>query len=160
MGGFGLLQTLPWLPLLVLAALCSAVAIIDARTQRIPNVLNVAVVFLGIANAAIYQTPTLADGVMAGLVGFGLLWSVRAGYRRWRGFHGLGLGDVKFGGAIGPWVGLEGWPIMLLVAALAGLVWVGLSMAWGQRVTATSRLPFGPFMALGSLTSWVVVHCF
>jgi leader peptidase (prepilin peptidase)/N-methyltransferase len=46
-------------------------------------------------------------------------------------------------------------PIVLLGAALAGLAAALLLSLAGRRLGATSRLPFGPFLALAAWGAWV-----
>ncbi len=85
---------------------------------------------------------------MAALRGVGAL------YRWVRGRDGLGEGDAKLLAAIGAWVGLEGLPTVLLGAALTGLLWALWLRLRGAALTATTALPFGPFLALAG---WVVL---
>ena len=89
----------------------------------------------------------------AGL-GWWALWVVATVYRRVRGRDGLGEGDAKLLGAIGAWVGLAGMADVLLGAALAGLAWAGVLRLRGRTMSATTALPFGPFLALAG---WAVM---
>ena len=47
------------------------------------------------------------------------------------------------------WTGLEPMPVLILVASATALAAVGLAAGAGRRFGATTRLPFGPFLALG-----------
>ncbi|WP_342167178.1 A24 family peptidase [Methylobacterium sp. SD21] len=120
------------------------IAWIDWRRRIIPNGLNLALLAAGLGLAA-WQDPEfvwLRVGEVA--VAFGLFWGVRALHARLRGRIGLGLGDVKFLAAATAWTGLTGLPFVLLVASLSALLVVVLA-----RLDARTRLPFGPFLALG-----------
>ena len=76
-------------------------------------------------------------------------------YSRVRGRDGLGLGDAKLFAASGAWLGLEGLPAVLLVACGAAIVAL-LVMAWrSQALSATTRIPFGPFLAFGTWIVWL-----
>lgn len=124
---------------------------IDLRRRIIPNGLNLALLVAGLAVAGIRDPSpdvVLARGTEAALA-FALGWSLRALYARLRGRTGLGLGDVKFLGAATAWTGLEAVPILILIASVTALAAVGLAVLAGRRVGATTRLPFGPFLALG-----------
>ena len=80
--------------------------------------------------------------------------AIAFGYRRLRGRDGLGEGDPKLLAAIGAWVGVAGLASVLLGAALAGLAWALVLRGRGQVLTATTALPFGPFLALAC---WAVL---
>ena len=79
----------------------------------------------------------------------------RSVYRWLRGRDGMGGGDPKLFGAIGLWLGWRLLPIVLLGSALAGLATALLLSLVGRRLGATSRLPFGPFLALGAWGVWI-----
>ena len=135
----------PWLPL----PLTAAIAIVDARRQIIPDGLNAA---LAAGGAAIVLIEAQGEIVVrlggAALVYLGLV-ALCASYRRLRGRTGLGRGDVKFMAASCLWTGLGGLPVMVLAASLSALAYVGTLRAAGRPVTPTTRVPFGPFLALG-----------
>jgi len=57
-------------------------------------------------------------------------------------------------GALGAWVGVAGLADVLFGAALAGLGWAGLLRLRGRAMSATTALPFGPFLALAG---WAVL---
>jgi len=83
-------------------------------------------------------------------VGTALAWA----YRRFRGRTGLGGGDIKLLAAGAVWVGVLGMPWVLLIGSLSALaVAMGTQLA-GKPVTATTRLAFGPHLALGLLVVW------
>lgn len=130
-----------------LAALLLAVAVIDARRGLIPDAVNVAIALLGLAATAAFEREALVGRLLdAGLVVLAL-GVLRAAYSRFRGFSGLGLGDVKFIGAGTFWVGLSAISVVLLTACLAALAVLGLRHAAKGTVTATTRLRFGPYLA-------------
>lgn len=85
-----------------------------------------------------------AAGALAGAgVSFGLRWA----FRRWRGRDGLGLGDVKFLGMAGLFVGLRDLGAYLLLSGALGLV---LGLAW--RLAGRGPVfPFGPALCAALL---------
>jgi leader peptidase (prepilin peptidase) / N-methyltransferase len=151
----GTLQLLVFFTLLCL--LCGALALIDIRRGIIPNRLNLAIAALGLLKAII------AGGVMAGIEAGGegvaigaIFWLLRRFYFALRKTQGLGLGDVKFLAATGPWIGIAGLPALLLIATLAALAAAGGLQLAGRNITRQSSLPFGPFLALGLLLTVVL----
>src|SRR5262249_24915680 len=77
-----------------------------------------------------------------------LFFALWAGYRRLRGRDGIGLGDVKLAGVAGVWLDWTSLPIAVEIAALAALaVCLVRSVAFGRRISARPRPPFGLFLA-------------
>lgn len=120
----------------VIAAGCSLIAAAsDAFRSRIPNALTVPVWFGGMAWSA-YTGGMGGLGVAgAGSVilalPFLLLFSFGAG----------GAGDAKLMGAIGAWVGMENWLVVLMCVVLSGLVLaVGYAAVHGRIRTVASNV--------------------
>lgn len=129
-------------------------ALLDLRHFWLPDRLTAALALAALAVGLAGLPPVLPDRLIGGAAGFFLLEAVRLGYRRLRGREGMGGGDPKLFGAIGLWLGWRMLPIVLLGAALAGLAAALLLSLAGRRLGATSRLPFGPFLALAAWGAW------
>lgn len=130
-----------------------ALAWIDSDWMLLPDALTLPLLLAGLG-ATWWLEGDVADHAVAAGLGWAALWLVAAAYRRFRGRDGLGEGDAKLLGALGAWVGLAGLADVLLGAALAGLCWAGLLRLRGRAMTATTALPFGPFLALAG---WAVL---
>src|SRR5688572_4136334 len=80
-----------------LALLMLAIAVVDQRQFRIPNTLVAAATVLGLLHAAVVEPLAPVHASLAAALrgcGLGLLFlALRAGYERWRGREGMGLGD-------------------------------------------------------------------
>jgi leader peptidase (prepilin peptidase)/N-methyltransferase len=143
-----------------LACMMVGIAAVDARRFIIPDELSAAALALGLVNAAIGHPDAIGEavglaalrgGVMA-LAFFGL-W---AAYRRLRGRDGIGLGDVKLAGVAGAWLDWPSIPIAVEIAALAALaVCLARWLATGRTISATTRLPFGLFLAPAIWIAWL-----
>ncbi len=143
-----------------LACLMVAIAAVDARRFIIPDELSAAALALGLVNAAVGHPDAIGEaiafaalrgGVMA-LAFFGL-W---AAYRRLRGRDGIGLGDVKLAGVAGAWLDWQSIPMAVEIAALAALaVCLARWLATGRSISATTRLPFGLFLAPAIWIAWL-----
>lgn len=137
-GGVG--ATLGWL------------AAVDLRTHRVPNqvvlpALAVLTAVLGLWALAVGDAARLLGAVGGGA---GVALALLALALATRG--GLGLGDVKLGALVGVW---SGWldplgPAVVLVVAFAVGGAVALGALLAGRAGPATRVPFGPFLAIGA----------
>jgi len=65
----------------------------------------------------------------------------------------MGLGDVKFMGAIGVFLGWQAVIFSLVVSSFIGAM-VGLTLVLSGKRALSSRLPYGPYIALAA-TIWI-----
>ncbi|MEA1833479.1 A24 family peptidase [Methylobacterium durans] len=136
--------------LLVLLLLAATAAAVDIRAMIIPDAVNLMILVTGLSASLLLGTVEPASALAGALLGGGLLLGVRAAFRSRRGYHGLGLGDVKFVAAAGTWTGLEGLAPMLLAASLTALAYMGARRLLDPGFDTGRRIPFGPFLALGT----------
>jgi leader peptidase (prepilin peptidase)/N-methyltransferase len=126
-----------------------ALAVIDARTHRLPNRLMFPLYGFGaaglvLASAIGHEWSRLVVAAFSAALLFGFFWLL------WF-FGPVGYGDVKLVGMLGlflGWAGLnvagEGILLGMLAATLAA---VGLLLA--RRVNRKSRLAYGPYLIAG-----------
>lgn len=133
----------------ILATLLIAVAVIDARTRRIPDLLNLAILACGFA-AAWRLNLSITAALIGAVLGYALIFAANALFRKWRARDGIGMGDAKLLGALGAWVGWMGLPFVGLAASAAGLAYALL-----RGRSSTDTMPFGPFLAAGGFSVWV-----
>ncbi|HEY4416663.1 MAG TPA: prepilin peptidase [Verrucomicrobiae bacterium] len=65
----------------------------------------------------------------------------------------MGLGDVKFMGAIGAFLGMQGAFFSLMVSSIIGAI-VGIILILARKREWSSRMPYGPYIALAAAL-WV-----
>ena len=65
----------------------------------------------------------------------------------------MGLGDVKFMGAIGAFIGWQGAVFSLMVSSMIGAA-VGIILILMRRREWSSRMPYGPYIALAAVI-WI-----
>jgi leader peptidase (prepilin peptidase) / N-methyltransferase len=142
-----------------LACVMIAVAAVDARHFVIPDLLVLAGLVLGLVAAALDRSEAMTTAVAAAVLrGFllALIFFVfRAAYRSIRGRDGIGLGDVKLAAVAGVWLSAMGAAIAIDIAALSALVVVVVRMFCGERVGATTVIPFGLFFAPAIWIAWL-----
>jgi leader peptidase (prepilin peptidase)/N-methyltransferase len=148
--------------LAVFLSLLVALSFIDLDTQLLPDVLTkpgivigvLAGLWPGVAGAigddavALPMRTLLASGIGAA-TGFALTWSIRAlgawVFRR----EAMGFGDVKLMAMIGAFLGWQKALLTMLLGCVFGAVIGGLGTAFG----GASKIPFGPYLALGAVVA-------
>lgn len=153
---FGLSPELP--AYLYLAAVGTALALIDLDVKRLPDVLTlpsypVGAVLLGVAS--LHEPHLLLRAALGGLAMFGVYFALAFAYPA-----GMGFGDVKLSGVLGLYTAWLGWDVwgagLLLGFFLGGFFGIGLVLLKkGGRKTA---VPFGPFMLGGTLLAVLWGH--
>ncbi|MFF3443013.1 prepilin peptidase [Streptosporangium sp. NPDC002721] len=138
-----------------LAVVAVALSFVDAAVHRLPDRLTLAA-YLG--TAAPLAVPALADGRLGDLLGAGLGGLALAGFYLVLFLvnpAGMGLGDVKFAASLGTALGWLGWDT-LVAGAFLGLLaggFYGAALMVLRRAGRKSEIPFGPFMAVGTLAA-------
>lgn len=124
---------------------------------RIPLWINLPLVIAGVIVAWLTPDATFSMHVLGAVIGFGLVWALNLIWQRWRGQDGIGMGDAILLAAAGAWVGVFGLPFVTLVASGSALVFIfARSLLSGAAVSGGQRVPFGPFIALGLWTVWLI----
>ena len=139
---------------LVLFVQLMLIAIIDLRWQIIPNASNVILGLSGAVHA--YLNGSLLSAGVAAVVIFSLIAALSFLYTSLRKRQGLGFGDVKFLSAAATWVGLMGMPWVVLIGSISGLVYAVVLSLIGKPLAQTTRIAFGPHLALGLMLTWVL----
>jgi leader peptidase (prepilin peptidase)/N-methyltransferase len=146
----------PGLDLLAFLGLAIAgvtLAVVDARTLRLPDPVLLVTLFtgltlLGMESLALGDFTPYRRALFGGatLAGYHLCLAALS-----RG--SLGMGDVKLAGVVGLHLTWLGWGVLVtgtfLAFLLAGLSAGGLVLA--GRAGRGTRLPFGPWLLLGAL---------
>lgn len=128
----------------------------DLAVMRLPDPIMVVAypafaALLAIAATALHDWERLGRALLAGmaLLAFYLVSALVFP-------NGMSLGDVKFAGLLGAYLGWSGWMDVLwgtlLAALLGGLV--GLALIVSKRGDRSAEYPYGPMMAVGA---WAAV---
>ena len=147
-----LLEVLAWLTFLGLGI---ALAVIDARTRRLPNRLVALLTAGGVlffASAAIVEQnlPALWRALAGLAISFGVYLVISLAAR-----GGLGAGDVKLAAPVGLYLGWLGWEALAAGIVLAFVIGgvAGLVLAARKRRIRGLTVPFGPFMLAAVLVT-------
>lgn len=130
-------------------------SIVDAATHRLSRRITMSTILLGapllVIAAVVADDPgrlvvSFACMLLLFIV-FVLLWALSRG--------GIGGGDVRLASVTGMYLGWLGAAYVLVgvVVAFVCAGIVALLLLIGRRATRTTRLAFGPYLALGTLVS-------
>jgi len=131
------------------------IALIDAENFWLPDELTLPLIASGLIAAAVLVSGWPIDQIIGAVAGFGGLWLIAWTYKRLRGRDGMGSGDPILFAGVGAWVGWQGLPTTLLWACAVGFSLVLTFLITRKGVSATDRLPFGTFLAIGLWLTWL-----
>ena len=131
-----------------------ALTFIDLDTQLLPDDITLPLLWLGLIANSLGAFTDLRSAVFGAIAGYMLLWLVYWGFRLLAGKEGMGYGDFKLLAALGAWTGWQVLPFIVLVSAGTGAV-IGGILLWRSRSGADTRIPFGPYLALGGLAGLI-----
>jgi leader peptidase (prepilin peptidase) / N-methyltransferase len=134
---------------LVLVTFLVPIAVIDIDLKIIPNKLTGPAAVLAVALGAVLEPSYLPEQLIAG-VGALLFFYLPALIHA----KGMGMGDVKLAAVLGLYLGRAVAPalfIALIVGVVAGVAIIAMKgVSEGRR----TKVPFGPFLALGGLIAF------
>ena len=130
--------------LFVLWGLLAVISLVDLSHRYIPDGAVIGVWLVGVFCDCLGLFVPLGEGLLVSAGTGAVMLALRYGIGRRVGREALGLGDVKLFAAAGPWMGLQGMPV--LVFASAGLALL-IYPLW-RRHDHDEELPFGPAIAL------------
>jgi leader peptidase (prepilin peptidase) / N-methyltransferase len=138
---FGL--SFEFLVYVVVAPALVIITAIDIEHQIIPDVITLPGIILGLA-VGIY-TIGYADSLLGLFVGGGLFYSLAV-----LSNGGMGGGDIKYIAAAGALLGWQKVLLVIFIGAFLGSI-VGVFQIVVQKKSRKSLIPFGPFLAAGTL---------
>jgi leader peptidase (prepilin peptidase)/N-methyltransferase len=135
---------------LVYAWALLALTFIDFDTQLLPDDITLPLLWLGLLVNTRGVFADLHSAVLGAAAGYLVLWCVYWAFRILTKKEGMGYGDFKLLAAIGAWTGWQVLPFVIIVSAGLGAV-IGSIALWLSKKGADTRIPFGPYLALGGI---------
>ena len=130
---------------LVFVALLLALSFIDIDTFRLPDVLTLPLLGLGLLGAFLIPgNPTGWESALSALGAGGLFWIIARVYPQ-----GMGLGDVKLIAAMGAFLGFPSIFLAIFMGSFVGAL-VGIFLLFTGQKRFRQQIPFGPYLALGA----------
>jgi leader peptidase (prepilin peptidase) / N-methyltransferase len=136
-----------WLDLIFVAALV-AITQIDLEHRIIPNRIVAPLALAAIALTVVFQPHLLTERLIAGAAAGGFLLIAVLAYP-----SGMGMGDVKLAAVMGLVLGRSVAPAMLIALVAGTVVGVAVMARKGVNEGRKTAIPFGPFLALGSVAA-------
>ncbi len=136
---------------LVLVTFLVPIAVIDLDVRRIPNALTGPAALLAVALGAVLDPGHLPEQLAAG-VGAMLFFYLPALIHK----KGMGMGDVKLVAVLGLYLGWAVAPAIFIALILGVVVGAGIIAAKGVSDGRRTKVPFGPFLAIGGLIAFFV----
>jgi prepilin signal peptidase PulO-like enzyme (type II secretory pathway) len=129
--------------------------LIDFQMFRLPNHATLPLMAAGLLwHLVIARTTTPFDYIYGAIIGYAVIWALRAYYLKRRNIEAIGLGDAKFLAAAGAWLGWQGLPFVLLTASVSALLIVTIQSFFGKKLDSRTAIPFGPYLCIGFWTVW------
>jgi len=135
----------------------AALTFIDFDTQLLPDDITLPLLWLGLIANSFGLFTDLRSAVAGAVGGYMVLWLVYWAFRLITRKEGMGYGDFKLLAAIGAWTGWQVLPFVIIVSAGVGAILGSLAL-WLSRKGADTRIPFGPYLALGGIAGLVWGH--
>lgn len=131
-----------------------AASVIDLKTQLLPDVFTLPLLWLGLLLPIVLPEYhlSLEEAVLGAVFGYLALWSVYWLFKLVTGKEGMGFGDFKLLAALGAWLGWQMLPLVILLSALAGSV-IGIAMIVALSHDRRIPIPFGPYLAIAGIVA-------
>lgn len=139
---------------LILVCILIALFGIDLEHQILPNSITLPGIVIGLIFSTV-APPGIRDAIIGTLLGGGILYGIAAAYYLWRREEGMGMGDVKMLAMIGAFLGWKAVLVTLVFASFSGAL-IGVAMMSFQKGGMKYALPFGTFLAIGTLVAMFV----
>lgn len=135
----------------ILSAVLLVLMVLDWYFYLLPDVLVFFVMWLGLLCPFTINTIPYDERILGVCIGYLSLNLLDQLFFCTTGKHGIGHGDMKFLGALGAWCGWDKLPDLTLIACImAVLHFYSVKNKYSTR-QRQSMLPFGSFLAIGSL---------
>jgi leader peptidase (prepilin peptidase)/N-methyltransferase len=124
---------------------------IDLKHRIIPDVITLPGIALGFFFSFFVESPSPRDSLIGIMVG-GVMFYLSAvlGELLFKK-ESMGGGDIKLAIMLGAFLGWQKILLVFLLSAASGAMVGGIVLFFSKEVKETKMIPFGPFLALGSI---------
>jgi len=139
----------------VYAGLLSALIVIagtDLSHTMIPDAVTLPGIVVGVVCAAVILPIGVTDSLLGVVVGGGILWFLAWISPYVFGKEGMGGGDIKLMAMVGAFLGWKPVLLAIMIGSFLGS-FIGVGLMAAGIIRRDHYIPFGPFLAVGSLLS-------
>ncbi len=136
---------------LALVIVLVPITLIDLSYRIIPNKITLPAAVAAIAIGLVTNPSGVPEQLIAGAAAGGFLLIFALAYPR-----GMGMGDVKLAAVLGLYLGAEVAVAMLVAVLSATIVGIVIMARVGVAKGRKTKVPFGPFLALGGVTALLI----
>ncbi|WP_446816695.1 prepilin peptidase [Marinomonas sp.] len=97
---------------------------------------------------------SLSNHVLAMIIAFVSLLTLRYIFSMIKKQEVMGLGDVKLYSVLGAWLGLNALTGVILGASLLGILYTLVMLIANPRISRSSQIAFGPFLAISGIIAF------
>ncbi|WP_165773152.1 prepilin peptidase [Conservatibacter flavescens] len=142
----------------IYCCLLYSIATVDWHYQLISPTVCRLLLSLGLLSAWYQISPLSLDAVMTSVsIGFTSFYGLYYLSKWYYQYEALGRGDYWLMGGLSSFVAWQYLPLLVLVACISGLLYVGVNAIKGRKVTS---IPFAPFLCFAGLIMglWSLLH--
>ena len=145
----------PYIFSIPLGMLLLLIAYRDLLSFKISNLMNLAILILGIIYNIYIEQSFIAPFISFVIAG-SFFYLLSFGYFKIRRKQGLGGGDIKLFACGAVWLSPYLLPLVLLTSSFSALFYaLFLSLLNATEFNSKSKIPFGPFLGLGLWICWL-----
>lgn len=126
---------------------------IDIENKLIPDEITMPALWLGIIFSLNNVFTELDNAVLGAIAGYLVLWCTYWIFYIATKKEGMGYGDFKLLAMLGAWLGWQMLPVIIIFSSVFGSI-IGLLLLMFNGTDRNTRIPFGPFLALGG---WIAM---
>lgn len=132
---------------LLVFSLCTCISSVDFATRKIPNIILLLLMGIGIATCFLGDGSFLIGKRLVGMFAASIVFMIPS-YMK----INVGNGDIKLAAVIGFMLGISGFLQAMIIMALGMLVYT-VFLYISKTGTLKSMAPMGPFISLGFVIS-------
>lgn len=143
--------TLPLLIFTLFGGLLIVQSTIDLESFILPDIMTLPGGAAALICAPLFLGLSWVDSLVGAVAGAGFFLLLQKGYKLAKGVEGMGTGDIKLMFLLGALLGWQALPLVIFLAALAGLAISLIFMLGKESRGMQAAIPFGPFLSLGGM---------